>query len=101
MNRRPVPVAIGFLMLLMAAPAVGPTRAQSVIAPPASVHLANWPVAVKPNDIAADPETGALAVIDAGNSRITVRGLDGEDQFPRLPGADGPAKASRRTVRRR
>jgi len=29
-------------------------------------------------------------VIDAGNSRITVRGLDGEDQFPRLPGADGP-----------
>jgi DNA-binding beta-propeller fold protein YncE len=71
MNRRPVHVAIGFLLLLLMA-AAGPSRAQSVIAPPASVHLADWTVAVKPNDIAADPETGALAVIDAGNSSIEI-----------------------------
>ena len=47
-------------------------RAQSVISPPASTHLAAWSVAVKPNNIAANREDGTLAVIDAGNSAIEI-----------------------------
>ncbi len=46
--------------------------AQSPIGAPAATYLTTWRTAVRPNDIATDPEDGTVAVIDAGNGSIEI-----------------------------
>ncbi len=72
MHRGLITIPGGVLLLAAAALLAPGARAQSTIPPPVSVYLNTWAVSVAPNDIAANPEDGTLAVVDAGNSAIEI-----------------------------
>lgn len=58
----------GALLLALGTPAL----AQGPIQPPATTYLQTWPLTITPNDVAPDPSSGNMAVVDAGNSVIQL-----------------------------
>ena len=92
---RPSTAGVGALVLaaLMLSPA-GVARAQGTLPLPSSTYLATWPVSIKPNDIAANPEDGTLAVVDAGHDSIEILRPGGTHREHRLKGLRDPRSAA-------
>jgi len=67
--------------------------AQISVPSPATTYLTAWHVPLRPNDLAANPETGTLAVIDAGSSSIEVL-RPGGGLMTSLPGFRDPRSAA-------
>ena len=66
-------LAIGaFLLLSFTLHQAHRLTAQSAIPAPVSTYLSTWSVSLRPNALAANPENGNLAVIDAGNNAIEI-----------------------------
>lgn len=67
--RRLLSVIFGACALLAAG---GALMGQGPVQPPVTTYLQAWPLSITPNEIAPDPVTGNMAVVDAGNSVIQL-----------------------------
>jgi hypothetical protein len=66
-------IVLGIILLLSALLlASTQVRAQGPVQPPVTTYLQTWLVTITPNEIAANLDSGNLAVIDAGNSSIEL-----------------------------
>lgn len=92
MIRRSFP-GCGALLVAALVLSPGPASAQGE-QPPATTYLATWPTSIKPNDIAANPEDGTLAVVDAGHDAVEILRPGGTHREHRLRGLRDPRSAA-------